>query len=188
MNHPYPHYRHSGSEWLGEIPEHWEVKRLKHLASYRTSSVDKKTEDGETPVRLCNYTDVYYQDRIRAGVGEYMSATASSNEIARFKLRVGDVAITKDSEDWRDIAVPALIEETADDFVCGYHLGIIRPAGPTHPGYLLRSMQSLAVNQQLQVSASGVTRYGAPEPRCVRSAGPRPARRRAAGHCGVSRP
>ena len=162
MNRPYPRYWHSGVEWLGEIPEHWKVKRLKDVASYRTSSVDKKTEDGEAPVRLCNYTDVYYQDRIRASVGEFMSATASPQEIARFKLRVGDVLVTKDSEDWRDIAVPALIEETADDFVCGYHLGIIRPSGPTHPVYLFRAMQSLTVNQQLQISASGLHGTGFP--------------------------
>lgn len=29
---PYPSYRASGIEWLGEMPEHWEVKRMKHLA------------------------------------------------------------------------------------------------------------------------------------------------------------
>lgn len=28
----YPEYRDSGVEWLGEIPSHWEVKRLKHSA------------------------------------------------------------------------------------------------------------------------------------------------------------
>jgi type I restriction enzyme S subunit len=26
---PYPAYKHSGVEWLGQIPEHWEVKRLR---------------------------------------------------------------------------------------------------------------------------------------------------------------
>ncbi len=26
---PYPAYKDSGVEWLGEIPEHWEMKRLK---------------------------------------------------------------------------------------------------------------------------------------------------------------
>ena len=161
---PSPRLKPSGVEWLGEVPEHWKVRRLKGVASYRTSSVDKKTEDGEVPVRLCNYTDVYYQDRIRASVGEFMSATASPQEIARFKLRVGDVLITKDSEDWRDIAVPALIEETADDFVCGYHLGLIRPDERTHPAFLFRAMQSVAVNQQLQVAASGVTRFGLSNP------------------------
>ncbi len=29
---PYPKYRHSGIEWLGEIPEHWKVNRMKHIA------------------------------------------------------------------------------------------------------------------------------------------------------------
>ena len=158
----YPHYRDSGVEWLGEVPEHWEVRRLEHVAAYRTSNVDKKTADGELPVRLCNYTDVYYGDRIRAGEGEFMPATASAGEVERFKLRVGDVLITKDSEDWRDIAVPAVVDETADDFVCGYHLGIIRSGPETDPFFLYRAMQSGAVNRQLQTSASGVTRYGLP--------------------------
>ena len=164
MKHSYPRYRHSGVEWLGEVPEHWKVKRLAQIASYRTSNVDKRTEDHELPVRLCNYTDVYYQDRIRASDGEFMNASASPQEIARFKLKVGDVLITKDSEDWTDIAVPALIEEVAEDFVCGYHLGIIRPEPTTDPAFLFRAMQSVAVNRQLQVSASGVTRYGVPNP------------------------
>ncbi len=158
----YPHYRDSGVEWLGEVPEHWEVRRLEHVAAYRTSNVDKRTADGELPVRLCNYTDVYYGDRIRAGEGEFMTATASAGEVERFKLRVGDVLITKDSEDWRDIAVPAVVDETADDFVCGYHLGIIRSGPETDPFFLYRAMQSGAVNRQLQTSASGVTRYGLP--------------------------
>ena len=162
MSHPYPQYRDSGVACLGELPEHWEVTRLDHIATYGTSSVDKKTEDGEVPVRLCNYTDVYYLDRIRAGVGNFMKATASLREIARFRLQAGDVLITKDSEDWQDIGVPALIDETANDFVCGYHLGIIRCRPQVDSAFMFRAMQSVAVNRQLQTSASGVTRYGLP--------------------------
>ena len=162
MRRPYPSYRHSGVEWLGDIPEHWEVKRLERVASYRTSSVDKKTHDGEQAVKLCNYTDVYYRDRIRASDADFMEATASPHEIARFGLSVGDVLITKDSEDWTDIAVPALVEESADDFVCGYHLGIIRPGALADATFIFRAMQSEAVNRQLQVASSGVTRYGLP--------------------------
>lgn len=30
---PYPAYKDSGVEWLGEIPEHWEMKRLKWVLS-----------------------------------------------------------------------------------------------------------------------------------------------------------
>ncbi|MCY4372468.1 MAG: restriction endonuclease subunit S [Spirochaetaceae bacterium] len=160
--HAYPSYRDSGFEWLNSVPEHWEERQLKQLVSYRTSNVDKKSADGESPVRLCNYTDVYYHDRIRAGDGDFMRATALPNEIERFRLQDGDVLITKDSEDWRDIAVPALIEETADDFVCGYHLGILRPGPLIESSFLFRAMQCVAVNQQVQVAATGVTRYGVP--------------------------
>ena len=159
---PTPGLKISGVDWLGDVPEHWEVKRLEHVASYRTSSVDKKIENGELAVRLCNYTDVYYLDQIRASDGNFMQATASPNEISRFKLKVGDVLITKDSEDWTDIAVPALVEETADDFVCGYHLGIIRPNAQADPAFIYRAMQSEAVNRKFQVASSGVTRYGLP--------------------------
>ena len=91
-----------------------------------------------------------------------MEATASPNEVNRFGLDEGDVLITKDSEDWQDIAVPAVVDKTAEDFVCGYHLGLIRPGKFTDPEFIFRAMQSLSVNRQLQTSATGVTRYGVP--------------------------
>lgn len=162
MTQRYPSYRDSGTEWLGDVPAHWRTVPLRQLASYRTSSVDKKSNADESPVRLCNYTDVYYGNRIRADVGEFMAATATAHEMERFGLRPGDVLVTKDSEDWRDIGVPALIEASSDDFVCGYHLGIVRPGDEVDPGYLFHALSSDGVNQQLQVSATGVTRYGIP--------------------------
>jgi type I restriction enzyme S subunit len=39
---PYPTYKDSGVEWLGAIPEHWKVKKLKYLAKINLSNVDKK--------------------------------------------------------------------------------------------------------------------------------------------------
>jgi type I restriction enzyme S subunit len=160
---PYPKYKPSGVQWLGDVPEHWEVKRLKTEATCWVSNVDKVPSEDELPVRLCNYTDVYYNDRITPEMG-LMETTATSDEIRRFGLKTGDVLITKDSEDWRDIAVPALVSETAPDLVCGYHLGIVRSRSSHLFGdYLLRAFQSCAVNQQFQIAASGVTRYGLPK-------------------------
>ena len=48
----------SGVEWLGEVPEHWEVRRLRNTSEMRVSNVDKHAKDDELPVRLCNYVDV----------------------------------------------------------------------------------------------------------------------------------
>ena len=30
---PYPAYRDSGVEWLGEIPAHWTLERVKHIGA-----------------------------------------------------------------------------------------------------------------------------------------------------------
>ena len=54
----------SGVEWIGEIPAHWEINRLKHVAKILPSNVDKHIYPDEIQVRLCNYTDVYYNDYI----------------------------------------------------------------------------------------------------------------------------
>ncbi|MCC6236152.1 MAG: hypothetical protein IT299_01110 [Dehalococcoidia bacterium] len=158
----YPKYRDSGLDWLGPIPHHWQVKRLKYVTSYQTSTVDKKATDDEVAVKLCNYTDVYAREEIRPD-DEFMDATATLAEVRKFGLRVGDVVITKDSEDWRDIAVPAIVVETAADLVCGYHLGIYRvDKRVLLPTYLFRALQSHAVNHQFQIESNGVTRYGLP--------------------------
>ena len=31
----YPKYKDSGVEWLGQVPEHWEVKRFKRILKER---------------------------------------------------------------------------------------------------------------------------------------------------------
>jgi hypothetical protein len=65
---------------------------LRHLAEVRVSNVDKKSVDGETSVRLCNYTDVYYGDRITADMN-FMPATATRQQIQAFGLKAGDSLI-----------------------------------------------------------------------------------------------
>ena len=116
--------------------------------------------EGEEPIRLCNYVDVYHNDRIRADIS-FMPATAKKAEIRRFRMAAGDVLLTKDSEDWTDIGVPALVEYAADDLVCGYHLAMLRPSSAfLDSGYLFRALGDSGVARQFQVAANGVTRYG----------------------------
>lgn len=154
----YPKYKDSGVPWLGQVPAHWEVKRVRHMAQVMPSNVDKKTVEGEAVVRLCNYTDVYYNERIVMN-DDYMAASASDDQIAKFNLRVGDVVITKDSEEPDDIGVPACVYETAPDLVCGYHLAILRPFEPYYGRYLARSVSANASKAHFFVSAKGVTRF-----------------------------
>lgn len=136
------------------------TRRLKYIATIAVSNVDKKTVEGETPVRLCNYTDVYYNEEISAET-PFMEATATADQIIRFSLRAGDVLITKDSETPDDIAVPAFVPETLPGIVCGYHLAVIRAdQTKVFPKFLYWSMASAPTRQGLGAEATGVTRFG----------------------------
>lgn len=157
----YTSYKNSNSPWLGDIPDHWEIKKLKFLATVQPSNVDKKTVEGELPVILCNYTDVYKNEYIDSGI-EFMQATATRDEIEKFSVDIGDVIVTKDSETPDDIAVPACIAEKIDGLVCGYHLTQIKPID-LHGRYLFRLFQSKGFNAQFTVASNGVTRFGLPQ-------------------------
>ncbi len=147
-------------DWFPELPAGWHCKPLKAICDYRVSNVDKVPADGELPVRLCNYTDVYHNEFIRLDM-DLMQTTATQAEIDRFGLAVDDVVITKDSETWDDIGVPAMIAESAPDLVCGYHLAMIRPNASAVDGrYLFRCLQARPMQFQFERTATGVTRFG----------------------------
>jgi type I restriction enzyme S subunit len=149
----------SGVEWIGEIPEEWEPKRLRFIGSYKNSNVDKKSYEDQKPVRLCNYTDVYYNEKITNNL-EFMESTASDNEIDSMTLKRGDIIITKDSEDPHDIGIPAIVSEDLDNVVCGYHLTVIRTPDLATANYLFRAIQGDISKAQFYVESPGVTRFG----------------------------
>ncbi|MBT9477165.1 restriction endonuclease subunit S [Polaromonas sp.] len=155
----YPTYKDSGVEWLGQVPGHWAVKRLKQACHVFPSNVDKKSHDGETPVLLCNYTDVYYNETITAGM-EFMAATASTDQIAKFTLRAGDTIITKDSETADDIAIAAYVPADLPGVICGYHLSMVRPLPDADGAFIKRFFDSNFAKSCFAVLANGLTRVG----------------------------
>lgn len=153
----------NATKLLATLPNGWHRVPLKSVCNHTVSSVDKHSFEDELPIRLCNYTDVYKNDRVSPEL-ELMMATATEDEINRFHLEVGDVVITKDSETWNDIAIPAYVEATEDNFVCGYHLAFMRPDCEVLEGrFLFYCIQSRPVALQLELEATGVTRYGLPK-------------------------
>lgn len=149
--------------WMQRMPSGWHVKPLRAVSNYVVSNVDKIPVDGELPVRLCNYSDVYNNEAISLRL-DFMACTATEDEIRKFGLLVDDVIITKDSESWDDIGIPALVIETAEDLVCGYHLALLRPHEAALSGrFLLRCLQSKVLRLQLELAANGVTRFGLPK-------------------------
>lgn len=133
--------------------------KLNEICEIITSPVDKKSYKEETPVLLCNYTDVYYNEFITKDIN-FMKATASDNEIKRYSLYKGDVVITKDSETPNDIGISTYIAEDIENLVCGYHLAILRPntkyVNGLYLAYYLKLQQVLHIFGRF---ANGITRY-----------------------------
>ncbi len=155
----YPAYKDTGLEWLPAIPTSWEIRRLKQFCTVFPSNVDKKSIEGEMPVKLCNYTDVYYNESICAEM-EFMNATASEEQATKFTLRSGDVLITKDSEAADDIAIAAYVPKTLPGVVCGYHLSMIRPRSGANGAYVKRIFDCTYTKSLFAVRANGLTRVG----------------------------
>ena len=110
---------------------------LKTMASVQLSNVDKKSEEGQVRVNLCNYVDVYYHDRITTEL-EWHEFNRHTRAGAAIPAWCDDVLITKDSESWNDIAVPAVVAEGLKDVLCGYHLAHIKPRPDLHGRFLAR--------------------------------------------------
>ena len=138
----------------------WCKVTLNGVTDLTLSSVDKKTKPNEHAVKLCNYMDVYNNSFIHDGL-HFMEATATEREISRCALRKGDVVITKDSEKYDDIGIPAVVSEDIPNLVCGYHLAILRPILNTIDGkYLFYALNTREVQHQFHAYANGVTRFG----------------------------
>jgi type I restriction enzyme S subunit len=151
----------TGQKRLPGFEEKWHEIRLIDIAEVIVSNVDKKTVDGEIPVRLCNYMDVHSRDQIQANQ-EFMPSTATSAQVKRFALKLGDVLITKDSETPDDIAVASVVSTTAPDLLCGYHLAIVRPRKGIDGAFLKHLFAEPKTRYYFSTRANGATRFGLP--------------------------
>lgn len=141
------------------VPSGWVWRPLDSIAEVSVSSVDKKSYDGEKPVRLCNYTDVYYNDQITDDI-EFMEATATAEQCFAFAVRAGDVVITKDSESSDDVGRPAYVPRDIPGVVYGYHLAVYRPYDLRYSRFLKYLFDSNWVRTQFELRTPGVTRIG----------------------------
>ena len=131
--------------------------RLGDVAEVILSNIDKKSVDGQAKVRLCNFTDVYYNWAITQEMYEsFMKATATNSQIDSLSISKGMVAITKDSETKYDIGISVYIADDFDDVVLGYHCVLIKPNKDLLSGkYLNVILHSSYAQKYFENHASG---------------------------------
>jgi type I restriction enzyme S subunit len=104
----YLSYKDSGVEWLGEVPEHWEIKRLKHNLHLLTEKTDRR----DHPVALEN---------IEGWTGRFIS-TETDFQGEGVAFNKGDILFGK----LRPYLAKAYLAESSGEAVGDFH--VMRPA------------------------------------------------------------
>ncbi|WP_444888933.1 restriction endonuclease subunit S [Microbulbifer sp. JMSA008] len=143
--------RDSGVEWLGEVPEHWEVCLIKYKCFEITDGahISPETEGGEH--HFISITD------IKKGVIDFDNSLLTSPANYQYLVNTGcmpfpgDILFSKDGTIGQTAIVPKGI-----DFVVASSLIIIRPEkGKVRPQYLNFLLQSRVVIEQVESFIKG---------------------------------
>ena len=144
--HPYPAYKSSGVEWLGHIPAHWAVRRLKLSVANSTEQTNKRHEH-----------EIYLAlEHVESWTGRYSDAgpdVVFDSQVKRF--RAGDVLFGKLRPYLAKVVRPDR------DGVCVGEFLVLRPRDCTMlPDYLKWLLRTKPV-----INAINASTYGTKMPR-----------------------
>lgn len=115
----------TGKKRLPGFSGEWKMRTLGEIGEISSAGVDKKSVDGEEPVRLLNFTDVFkrtfiYSDDLHQWV------TAPTIKVQKCNIKKGDVFFTPSSETRNDIAFSAVAAENMQGCCYSYHVVRLR--------------------------------------------------------------
>lgn len=130
---PYPTYKPSGVEWLGDVPEHWDVKRLKYSASINDEALPETTD----PTLEISYVDISSVDAGRGIVALEPMVFEDAPSRARRVVRDGDTIVSTVRTYLRAIAP---VRNPAQGTIVSTGFAVVRPRRvvPAFMSYALR--------------------------------------------------
>ncbi|MBE9091127.1 restriction endonuclease subunit S [Microcystis aeruginosa LEGE 11464] len=146
---PYPTYKDSGVEWLGAIPEHWKVKKLKNVAFI---NLDTLNEDIQ-PDYLLTYIDIgnVTSDGSILETQEFQFKQAPSR--ARRKVKNGDTIISTVRTYLRAIS---LIKDPPENLIVSTGFAVLSPRAEIDSRFLFRFVQSSEFVEKVVAHSEGV--------------------------------
>jgi type I restriction enzyme S subunit len=114
----------SGVEWLGDIPKHWEVKRLRYIGSCQ-NGISKGADYFGFGYPFVNYTDVYANIELPKTV----SGLANSTDMDRinYSVQKGDIFFTRTSETIEEIGITSTCFNSINNATFSGFLIRVRP-------------------------------------------------------------
>jgi len=147
---PYPTYKDSGVEWLGEIPAHWEVRRLKHLAALNAESLPEDTD----PTREMVYVDIGGVDNLGRIIEREQHTFASAPSRARRLVRDGDVIVSTVRTYLRAIAA---ITNPETGMVVSTGFAVVRPESDLTTDYGAYALRAPYFVERIVANSKGVS-------------------------------
>ena len=129
--------KNSGVEWIGEVPEHWDVRRVKHLYSARLGKMIQPQPKSDEDV-LVPYHRAQTVQWERVEYDQVESMWASPAEVVAYSLEEGDLLICEGGDVCR-AAIFNQVERERVIFQNSIHR--VRPLDGNQPEWLLRLMQ-----------------------------------------------
>jgi type I restriction enzyme S subunit len=146
---PYPRYKPSGVEWLGDVPEHWEVKRLKYSASIN----DEALPETSLPDFEFEYVDI-------GGVNAVDGITATEKLVfenapsrARRRVRSGDTIVSTVRTYLRAIAP---INNPPENLIVSTGFAVVRPR-KVDPAFLAYALRESSFIESVVARSVGVS-------------------------------
>lgn len=102
----------SGIEWIGKIPEHWEVKRLRYIARCQ-NGISKSAEYFGTGFPFVTYGDVYRNSELPNIIEGLVESSESDRKI--YSVEKGDIFFTRTSETIEEIGLTCVAKNTIKD-------------------------------------------------------------------------
>mgnify|MGYP000861533989 CR=1 FL=1 len=134
---PYPAYKDSGVEWIGEVPEHWAVRSVKYLYNARLGKMVQPLPKSEKDV-LVPYHRAQTVQWECIKYDQVESMWANPTEIDTYSLEDGDLLICEGGDVCRAAMFNRVERETV---IFQNSIHRVRPVGGNHPEWLLRLMQ-----------------------------------------------
>jgi type I restriction enzyme, S subunit len=149
----------SGIDWLGQIPAHWSVIRLRFLLNEDTRNGLYKTKDefSDGGVPFVQMGEAFRDIRFRGGTKDRVLTDAK--EIARWSLQAGDFLIARRSIVFEGSGKSVLIEQLDEPHLFESSMIRIRLSNRVLPKFLSNYFQSavcraffLAITKQVTIS------------------------------------
>src|SRR4030042_6903014 len=133
---PYPKYKNSGVEWLGEIPEGWEVIRITSLISNNKNGYWGEEEQGDENDIYCIRVADFDYDNFGLSLKKLTVRNLPKNIQKKLKLQSGDLLIEKSGGGEKQPIGRVVYFNENIDAVCSNFIEKLQTTINTHSNYM----------------------------------------------------